>query len=103
MREGIRDGRRDLRRAARRVRDISRAGALLIVRALLIIGIILLILVGLSLIVPIPTRERHGFSAGGVSIGIETTQREKVHPAVSAVLIGGGVLLMIAGGRGRKR
>lgn len=71
-------------------------------RVLFIIGLILLVLGLASLIVPIPTRERHGFRAGGVSVGIETVQREKVHPAVSAVLIAGGVILLIAGGRGRK-
>ncbi len=71
-------------------------------RILLIIGVILLILGLASLVVPLPTHERHGISAGGVSIGVETVQREKVHPAISAVLIAGGVLLMIAGTRGRK-
>lgn len=71
-------------------------------RILFIIGIILLVLGGLSLFVPIRTREKHGFEAGGISVGVVTTQQEKVHPAVSAVLIGGGVLLM-AVGLGRRR
>lgn len=72
-------------------------------RALFVVGIVLLLLGLASLVIPIPTRERHGINAGGVSIGIETTQREKVHPAVSAVLIGGGVVLLVVGSRGRKR
>jgi hypothetical protein len=71
------------------------------VRALLIIGVILLILGVASFFIPIPHREKHGISAGGVSLGVETTTQEKVPPAVSAVLIAGGVVLMIAGARRR--
>jgi hypothetical protein len=42
---------------------------------------------------------RHGFNAGPLSVGVTTTERERVHPGISAVLIVGGVALMIAGGR----
>ncbi|MEO6487081.1 MAG: hypothetical protein ABIO78_03955 [Thermoanaerobaculia bacterium] len=69
-------------------------------RALVIIGIILLVLGLASLVVPIPRRERHGIDAGPVSVGITTTHRERVHPAVSAAIIGGGVALLLFG---RKR
>ena len=72
-----------------------------VVRVLLIIGIILLVLGIASLFVPIPMREKHGFKAGPVSVGVETVEHQKVHPAVSAVLIAGGVVLMIAGARKR--
>ncbi|HUP63573.1 MAG TPA: hypothetical protein VNA69_24515 [Thermoanaerobaculia bacterium] len=72
-------------------------------RILLIIGVVLLVAGLLSLFIPIPQRERHGIDAGGLSVGIETTTRQKVHPAVSAVLIGGGVALMIAAKAGRRR
>ena len=68
-------------------------------RTLLIAGLLLLALGVASLFVPIPHRERHGIDAGGISIGVTTTQRERVHPGVSALLIAGGVALMIAGGR----
>jgi len=71
-------------------------------RALFAIGIVLLILGIASLVVPIPHRERHGIEAGGVSLGVETTTREKVNPAISAVMIAGGVALMIVG-RPRRR
>ena len=71
-------------------------------RILLVLGIVLLLLGIASLFIPIPHRERHGIDAGGLSIGFETTTREKVHPAVSAVLIAGGVVLILAG-RGRRR
>ena len=70
-------------------------------RILLVTGVILLLLGIALLIVPIPHRVRHGFSAGSVSVGVTTTERERVHPGVSAVLIVGGVALMIAGSRKR--
>jgi hypothetical protein len=68
-------------------------------RILLITGLILLILGMASLFVPIPRKERHGIEAGPISVGVETTTRERVHPAISAVLIGGGVALLFAGRR----
>lgn len=71
-------------------------------RILFMIGLILLILGLASLFVPIPQRERHGIEAGNLSIGVETVRREKVHPAVSGVLIFSGAVLMIASRR-RKR
>lgn len=70
-------------------------------RALLIIGLILVILGIASLFVPVPRRERHGFDAGPLSVGIETTRREVVHPGVSALLIGAGVVLLVTGRRKR--
>ena len=71
-------------------------------RGLLIIGVILLLLGLASLFVPIPRKERHGFDAGPISVGVTTTERERVHPAISAILIGGGVAMIIAGGRKRR-
>ena len=72
-------------------------------RNLFIIGAILLILGIASLFIAIPTRERHGLKAGGISVGIETTEHQKVPPLISAVVIAGGVALMIAGSRKRVR
>jgi hypothetical protein len=71
-------------------------------RILLVVGSLLLLLGVASLFVPIPRRERHGIDIGGLSVGVETTAREKVHPAISAVLIGGGVVLILASRRGRR-
>ena len=50
----------------------------------------------LSLVVPIPRTERHGFTAGDVSVGVTTKHDEKVSPVVSGVLILVGAVLMIA-------
>jgi hypothetical protein len=71
-------------------------------RALLIIGIVLLVLGVTSLFVPFRYRERHGIDAGPVSIGVTTTESRRTPPAVSAVLIAGGIALMIAGARSKK-
>jgi hypothetical protein len=65
-------------------------------KALFIIGVVLVILGIASLVIPIPHNEEKGFHAGGVSVGVETTHKETVSPAISAVLIVGGVLLLVA-------
>lgn len=70
-------------------------------KALFGVGLILLVIGVASLFIAIPVREKHGIKAGDMSVGIETVERQKVHPGVSAVLIGGGVVLMIAGTRKR--
>ena len=69
-------------------------------RALFIIGAILVLLGIASLFVPIPVREKHGFKAGPVSVGVETTEHKKVDPVVTGILIAGGVILMVAGRKG---
>ena len=66
-------------------------------KALFFIGLIVLILGIVSLVVPIPHNERDGISVGGVSLGVETRHEEKVHPALSAVMILGGFAAMFAG------
>jgi hypothetical protein len=71
-------------------------------KALFVVGLILLILGVASLFVPIPQKERAGVEVGGVSLGVETTTREKVSPIVSGALIVAGAGMMIAGGRKRR-
>ena len=63
------------------------------------IGLVVLILGFTSLVVPIPHRERQGATVAGVSIGVETRTEEKVSPALSAVMIAGGLAVIIAGKR----
>ncbi len=45
---------------------------------LLLVGVILLILGIVLLFVPVRHRVRHGIDAGPVSVGVTTTEREKV-------------------------
>jgi hypothetical protein len=68
-------------------------------KALFAVGLVILILGVASLFVPIPEKERSGIEVGGVSLGVETTHKEKVSPIVSGVLILAGAGLMIAGTR----
>ncbi|HTC92574.1 MAG TPA: hypothetical protein VK699_03860 [Terriglobales bacterium] len=63
------------------------------------VGLIILILGVVSLFVPIPRRETHGFKAGDINIAVQTRNDEKVSPIISAVLIVAGAGLMIAGSR----
>jgi len=63
------------------------------------VGLIILILGVVSLFVPIPRRETHGFKAGDINIAVQTRNNEKVSPIISAVLIVAGAGLMITGSR----
>jgi hypothetical protein len=66
-------------------------------KALFWIGLVVLILGIVSLVVPVPHREREGITVGGLSLGVETRHEEKVHPALSAVMIVGGLGAMAVG------
>ena len=68
-------------------------------KALFAVGLVLVILGLASLFVPIPQKDRAGVQIGGVSLGVETSHKEKVSPVVSAVLIIAGAGMMIAGQR----
>jgi hypothetical protein len=68
-------------------------------KGLFFAGLVVLILGVVSLIVPVPHSEREGFSVGGASLDVETRYEEKVHPALSAVLILGGLGAMAVGRR----
>lgn len=68
-------------------------------KALFFIGLVVLILGLVSLVVPIPRGERQGLTVGGVSLGVETHHEEKVSPALSAVMIVGGLVAIAAGKR----
>ena len=70
-------------------------------KALTAVGLLLVILGIASLFVPIPQKERAGVEVGGVSLGIETSHKEKVSPIVSGVMILAGAAMMIAGSRKR--
>jgi hypothetical protein len=71
-------------------------------KVLLWIGVLLLALGITSLFVPIPHTETQSFKAGDISFGVQTQHKERVSPVISAVLILGGVGLMMAGARQKK-
>lgn len=66
-------------------------------RALSVVGLVVLILGVLSFFVPVPHTERHGIDAGDVHLGVKTHHENMLPPAVSIVLIVVGGALMIAG------
>jgi hypothetical protein len=66
-------------------------------RNLAYVGVLLLVLGGLSLIVPIAQNEDHGVKIGDTKIGVQTESSEKLPPAVGAALLAGGVLALALG------
>jgi len=60
------------------------------------IGIVVIALGLASLVVPIRKTDNEGFSAGGMSMGIQTHHDETVSPIISAVMILGGAGMAIA-------
>lgn len=70
-------------------------------RALFIAGLVVLILGIASFFVAVPVKQKHSVKAGPLSVGVETTDYQKLPPAVSGVLVAGGIVMMIAGARRR--
>jgi hypothetical protein len=68
-------------------------------KALFWIGLVVLILGIVSLAVPIPHSDREGVTVGGVSLGVETHTEEKIAPVVSAAMIAGGLIALVASRR----
>jgi hypothetical protein len=66
-------------------------------KALMVVGLVLLALGIASFFVPVPYSEHHGVSFGETHVGITTHEEERVSPVVSVVLVVVGAGLMIAG------
>jgi hypothetical protein len=66
---------------------------------LFLAGLVVLILGIASFFVALPRSENHGVKIGDASVGVTTHSSEKLPPAVGAVLVVGGILMMVAGGR----
>ena len=66
-------------------------------KALPIVGVLLLGLGILSFVVPVPHREKHGIKVGDAKFGVQTESSEKLPPAVGIILIGDGVVALIVG------
>jgi hypothetical protein len=66
-------------------------------KALMLVGVVLVVLGILLFFVPVPHSEHHGVNIGDAHVGITTHDEDKVPPAVSIVLVVVGAGLMIAG------
>jgi len=66
-------------------------------KALLVVGLIVLIVGVISFIVPFPHPSHHELRSGDVHVGVTTTHDEKIPPAVSTLLVVIGAGIMIAG------
>lgn len=70
-------------------------------KALFIVGLIIVVLGILSFFIPVPHTERHGIDAGDIHVGVNTHSDEMLPPYVGVGLIVVGGVLMVAGGRKR--
>jgi uncharacterized membrane protein len=68
-------------------------------KALPILGALLLILGVLSFVVPLPSREDHSVKIGDAKIGVSTESSQKLPPAVGIILVAGGVGALLFGMR----
>lgn len=68
-------------------------------RALLIVGVLLIVLGIVSLFVGIPHRQSSGVRIGGAQIGVQTQTSERIPLPASIAIIIGGVVLAAVGGR----
>lgn len=70
-------------------------------KPLFLAGLIVLILGVASFFIALPHSENHGVKIGDASVGVQTHSSQKLPPAVGAVLVVGGIVMMVAGGRGK--
>lgn len=68
-------------------------------RAMTLIGVLLLILGIASFFISVPQKERQGVKIGGASVGVETTSSQHLPTWASAVLLIGGILVIALGSR----
>ena len=70
-------------------------------KALLVIGVALIVLGICSLFVGIPRTEESGIRVGDAKIGVQTRTSERIPLPASIAIIAGGVVLAAVGGRSR--
>jgi len=70
-------------------------------KALVVIGLLVLVLGILSFFVPVPHTEHHGMDAGDIHVGVNTHHDELMPPYVGVILIVVGGGLMIVGAKSR--
>ena len=69
-------------------------------KALMLVGVLVLVLGIFSFFVPFPHSEHHGVRIGDAHVGVTTHDDRMVPPAVSVVLVLVGAGMMIAGRKG---
>lgn len=70
-------------------------------KALFVVGLIIVVLGIASFFIPLPRTERHGVDAGDIHVGVNTHHDELLPPYVGVGLIVVGGALMVVGGRKR--
>lgn len=66
-------------------------------KALPLVGVLLLVLGVLSFVIPLPQRENRGVTIGDAKISLQTETSEKLPPAVGIILVAGGVVALVLG------
>jgi hypothetical protein len=70
-------------------------------KAMMILGVVLIVFGIASFFVGIPHSESHGVKFGDASVGVTTRSTERAPVALSVSLIIGGAILALAGSRGK--
>lgn len=70
-------------------------------KALVAVGLVILVLGILSFFIPVPHTEHHGVNVGDAHIGVDTQSSNLLPPAASIALVVVGAGLMVVGGRGK--
>lgn len=70
-------------------------------KAVAVIGALVLVLGIASFFVGIPRTENSGIKVGSAEIGVQTRHTERIPPAGSIALIVGGIVLLAVGARGK--
>ncbi len=66
-------------------------------KALPLVGVLLMLLGVLAFVVPVPHSEKHGVKFGDAKISVQTESSEKLPPAAGIVLLAGGVIALVLG------
>jgi len=66
-------------------------------KALPLVGVLLIVLGVLSFIVPLPHHEKHGVSLGDTKFSVQTESSQLLPSAVGVILVGGGVVALVLG------
>lgn len=68
-------------------------------KALPMVGVLLIVLGVLSFLVPLPHHEKHGVSLGDAKFSVQTEHSQLLPSAVGVILVAGGVVALVLGMR----